>query len=324
MAGRQRANIRTSRTSSPLLNGEFFLCSSVNIVALTAVALGVNFIYIGGARADQAYVELKNPNSLNDLGVVSVPDLTGPLLFNAFPNCAAMPADSAASNSVAATSAAATSGAASGAQKNSADGQAILKGGVSSDVHHKVARPANAGPEHRRLDNGTSLISKDYDVVVDTLICPVHISANAVVLILATDKTLIVYNLHDDHKNAVVIDYPTGPINLIPGNSAFIANHSIKSFEDVNPAPVVYYRHLTKKPLDENRQIFQAEFNILSLVKGLPPVNALINSEDAEARHRMDSMLKTTAIMMQLTNSSDPYALYMTPAVRALAVKSTK
>ncbi|MBU6451817.1 MAG: hypothetical protein KGS72_08575 [Cyanobacteria bacterium REEB67] len=278
-----------------------------SILVVACSALICEILNTNGALADvPAYVELKDSAALSDAGVVCAPDVTGVPLFPAFPNCAAMPSNSASGNS------------------GAGDGQALLKGGVSSDVHHKSAHASNAGPEHRRLDNGTELISKDYDVVVDTLICPVHISANAVVLILATDKNLVVYNLHDDHKNAVVLEYPSGPIDLIPGQAAVIANQSVKSFEDVNPAPVVYYRHLTQKPLDEHRQLFQAEFNILSLVKGLPPINALINSEDAEARHRMDSMLKTTAIMMQLTNTSDPYALYMTPAVRALAIKSTK
>jgi hypothetical protein len=190
----------------------------------------------------------------------------------------------------------------------------IVKDGVKAPLTGSVS---NAG--HITLDRGPLLLSPEQDTVVETPFGNVNVSANSMALIIASANGLSVYNLHDAHKNAVVVSNGSNTVSLIPGRSAVFASTSVKSFEEANQVPFVPYRRVTGKEL-ENGKIYQAEFDLTTMVRGLPALKKLVGSTDAKQRASAGNVLKTAAILMQLSASGEPYALYLTPSLTACAL----
>jgi mucin-19 len=176
----------------------------------------------------------------------------------------------------------------------------------------------------RTMERGSLLLSPVQNETVDTPYGSVTVAANSVALIISSDNGLAVYNLHDTHKGAVAIHTATSNITLAPGRSAVITA-SAKSFEAVNPAPFIGYRRVSGHDASgQAAKIYQADFEILSALRGLPGVKDMMKAEDAKSRAAMSSMLKTAAILNQLSGSgsSEPYALYLTPELTAYAASA--
>ena len=184
-----------------------------------------------------------------------------------------------------------------------------LQGGVS-----------NAG--HTTLNQGALLLSPGQNTVIDTAFGSVNVAANSMVLVIASENGLSVYNLHDAHKNAVVINGEHGAVALTPGRSAVITSASVRSFEEANQAPFVPYRRLVSKEFGGNAKLYQADFDLVSMVRGLPAFKKM--SGDAKQRAAVDSVLKTAAIMAQTSGGSEPYALYLTPSLTACAISADR
>ncbi len=189
-------------------------------------------------------------------------------------------------------------------------GEAPLKAGISN-THHV------------RIQCESRLFSSKDNTVVDTPFGTVNIIAGSVVLLVCSDNSLAVYNLHDMHKNAVVIHFEKETIAPMPWCMGEVAKSSLRNFEEANQAPFVKYRHVKSHDVNEKFKIYQAEFDMTSMVSGLPPLRKLMISESEENRKTMASMLKTTVIMAQVSQSSEPYVYYWTPKVRA-AVSAVK
>jgi len=192
-----------------------------------------------------------------------------------------------------------------------------LSGGISeSEVSNNA---------QRTLDRGALLLAPDHDTVVATPYGAVNVAAQSVALLISSDKGLAVYNLHDGHKNAVVISgNGKAPIALLPGCSMVLTGSSAGSFEEVNPAKFVGYRRMVSRAAEGNAKVYQAEFEIMSLIRGLPALKDLMRSDSAKTRKTIDSMLKTAAILMQLSPGREPYALYLTPEVTAYAASAQR
>ncbi|MBU6455352.1 MAG: hypothetical protein KGS72_26510, partial [Cyanobacteria bacterium REEB67] len=190
----------------------------------------------------------------------------------------------------------------------------IVKDGVKAPLTGSVS---NAG--HMTLERGPLLLSPEHDTVVETPFGNVSVSANSMALIIASANGLSVYNLHDAHKNAVVMSNGSTTVSLIPGRSAALVSTSIKSFEEANQVPFVPYRRVTGKDL-ANGKIYQAEFDLTTMVRGLPALKKLVASSDAKQRTSAGNVLKTAAILMQISAGGEPYALYLTPSLTACAL----
>lgn len=127
------------------------------------------------------------------------------------------------------------------------------------------------------------------------------------------------YDLHDSHKNAVVINDGKGNnVVLAPGRSAALAKLAVNSFEEVNPAQFVCYRHLTSRVLSCESKIYEAEFDIMSMVRGLPPLGKLVASDSAQTRKAMmwrprwrhTRCLRSARVMNQILSKRSPLVAF--------------
>ncbi len=139
-------------------------------------------------------------------------------------------------------------------------------------------------------------------------------------LIVSSANCVAIYNLHDQHKNAVSIKHGDKLITVPPGRSIVLANASLNSFERANPAPFVAYRRLSSNDLGALTKMYLADFDMASMMHGLPGLKDLLASNIPSQRKIANNMLKTAAILMQITPTAEPYARYLTPSLTASAL----
>lgn len=207
---------------------------------------------------------------------------------------------------------------------------ALLTGAVSDSVQAvQVVSLSKAASDttrvsdtsnHRTLDRGPLLLSPTENTVVDTAYGTVSVDMGSVVLIVATDNELAVYNLYDRRKNAVVMNYGSGYISISPARAVVLARSSIKSFSEANPAPFVAYRHLSSAEASREMTLHQAEFDFSSMVGGLPALKQLIAESTGSTKKTMERMLKTAAIVALLAQGGESYSYYVPDRLLSAAV----
>ncbi len=186
-----------------------------------------------------------------------------------------------------------------------------LTGEVSNTVHSKT------------LNHGPLLLLPEQNTVVDTPFGSVSVAAGSVALIVSSGTGIAVYNLHDAHSNAVVLSSGGDTVTVSPGRTALLAGPTSGTFEQVNPAPIVGYRRVTSKELDGRGRLYQAEFEIMSMVQGQPAIRQLMHSDNAKTRKTMDHLIKTAVILWQLSQSGEQYKMYVPAKVAALRLSSS-
>jgi hypothetical protein len=172
--------------------------------------------------------------------------------------------------------------------------------------------------ERRSLNRGPLLVSPVKDMVVDTPHGSVSVAAKSLSLLIVNENGVAIYNLHDHHKHAVKIHRSGHAIAIAPGTSAMIYGSNSGAFEEVNPAEFIRYRGLQTSML-KDAKLYRAEFDVVSLLGALPAFKEMMQSESEETRKDMKNVLKTAAILMQLSASGQPFKFYAKPQVTAMS-----
>ncbi len=173
-----------------------------------------------------------------------------------------------------------------------------LSGGVSNAVR-------------RSIQKGALLMAPDANTIIDTPYGSVAVKAGSVALLIAFDRGLAVYDLHDNRKGDVSLTSGSHSMALLPGRTAVLTNTAIKEFGDVNPIKFVGYRQMVTRDVSAQTRLFHGEFEILSMVRGLKPLGNLVTSDNAKARKTLDNMLKTAAILLELNHGGEQYKYHM-------------
>lgn len=188
-----------------------------------------------------------------------------------------------------------------------------------SDSQSRTLSGQVSNGQSRKLDRGPLLVAPENDIVVETPFGKVNVAAKTLALLIASENSVAVYNLHDIRKSALTVTTTSGhTFNVTPGTSAVLVNSHDKEFEDVNPARFVRYRQPVSKLLSNTHKLYRAEFEIISLLNGLPAVKDMMTSENKETRKTMLNVLKTAAILMQLSGNSEPFKFLCKPDVTAM------
>ncbi|MBS1999001.1 MAG: hypothetical protein JSS86_21895, partial [Cyanobacteria bacterium SZAS LIN-2] len=163
------------------------------------------------------------------------------------------------------------------------------------------------------LDNGATLLAPDENSVIETPYGTIKVEGGAVALVIAFDKGLAVFDLHDGHKGAVTVSIDDEQETLMPGK-AFVAPREPKnSFEKVNPTAFVAFRKLHTRPIGKARKGYQAEFEIMSLMRGLTALRGMMDSQAPGTQKMINNMLKTAAILNQLNQSGEAFRYFVAP-----------
>jgi hypothetical protein len=178
--------------------------------------------------------------------------------------------------------------------RSQGDGTTLL-GGVRREV---------GGGKTVTLRRGSVLFAPTRDTVVNTPYGDVQISANAVVLVMAFGKGLAVYDIDDRRQNAVTVTAASKQFALTPGTHMLITSDSSRGFEYVNPAQLIAYRGIHEQTVANGLKVYSGQFSMPHALHTVLPLKSVITSQDPGARKVADHMLKTAAILMQLSGNT--------------------
>jgi hypothetical protein len=168
------------------------------------------------------------------------------------------------------------------------------------------------------LNSGNALVHPSTNTTVQTPFGNIFIAAGSVVLIMTGSKSISIFNLHDEHQDAVTINVGEHKLSLAPGKQSTIAPQSVDSFNMINPAESFGYRSLTKAKLDGALQVFTSEFSLPVTLLTVKPLRQLMLSSNQSARRLASRILKTTAIVQHMHSGVAGYELMPHPYATAM------
>jgi hypothetical protein len=157
------------------------------------------------------------------------------------------------------------------------------------------------------VERGVKLLAPKKQTTLKTDFGSVHVAAGSVVMVMAFDGGLAVYNLHDTKSGAVVVTVGDNTLTLTPGQNALLTDKDIRCFEEINPAQSVAYRAMVAKEWGKGVKGFRSEFSIVSMLQGVGALRQLVREQDSDTRRAVDSIIKTSAILAQLGGSQYEY-----------------
>jgi len=128
-----------------------------------------------------------------------------------------------------------------------------------------------------------------------------------IVLLIASKHGIAVYNLDDQHRDAVRVHAGGRTLTLSPSNQAVITSKQNTAFEQVNPLETMAYRRVTDFEIGANLRAFNSEFSMLSAISTIKPLKSIVSSKHPEARRISAHLLKTAAAMVQLKAGLESY-----------------
>jgi hypothetical protein len=180
----------------------------------------------------------------------------------------------------------------------------------------------STGFDQQSLDKGAVFFAAQNKTLFETPFGLVRLAKDSVALIVVSADGLSVYDLHDIHRDSVVIE-PNGAaiISLNPGCCVSYSRNARERFEQINPAEMVAYRNVAYRQMPgaqagQSSSLFRCEFEIMSMVRSLLPLKNMLVSSDGATRKTACRVIKTAAILAQ-TNSTTPYQIMTAPEMAA-------
>jgi len=168
------------------------------------------------------------------------------------------------------------------------------------------------------MDSGSVLFVPKTDTTVVTPKGSIKIAADSVAMVVVDQNHLSVYDVNDQHKRSVVIEAGGRSIPLSPGKHAVITHSGVQQFSEINPVEAVMHRGLAHHDLGNGHKAFTSEFSVPSAIQAIKPLAAIVQSQHREARKVRAGVLKTTAVIMQMTSNGPAYELHTKPRTVAL------
>jgi hypothetical protein len=176
---------------------------------------------------------------------------------------------------------------------------------------HRVHAPVDKTTERRRLESGVLILGAEHPTSIDSPFGNVHVAAKSLVVLVATEKCLSVYNFHDDAKNSVVVTANGKEIDVFPGRHVTVSDAKMASFEQVNPGLFIPHRGMRSYEAGSFK-IYASEFHIPAAIQGITQLKAMLTSPDHDKQKLAGKVFKTVAVLQVLSGSHDNFEL-MTP-----------
>jgi fibronectin-binding autotransporter adhesin len=304
------------------------LGQNVTIVADPPIAAGTvapDFGHLQYATAPSATLANESPTT-GALSANTASATPAVLLGTAVPTATLPVANLPVSNPAALSSfvpAASTAAAQAVLDNSSVDRTTALGSGNSlSTPKSNLLTGGVSNLSRRALEKGAMLLAPDQNTVVQTPHGLVSVSAGAVALLVSFEHGLAVYDLHDSHKESVMLLSGNQKISLSPGKNIVLTGNT-REFEDVNPVKFVGYRGLSSRAISNDTKVYCSEFELLSMVQGLRPISSLVSSDNPKTRKTMGNLLKTAAILLELGQGGEQFKYYVPKELMAYAASKS-
>ena len=185
----------------------------------------------------------------------------------------------------------------------------------------KQERGLPLATNNHSLTHGSAIIvaSQELTVVLGK-IKPVTLllKRGAIVLAIANSGIVSVYNLHDNHKDSVIVKSGDRKIILNPGRHlTVLAANYLTDFANVNQVNNIGYRDFNTN-ISNGLVTYVSDFSIPSAINAIKPLRAMFKSKDCQIRNLANQLLKTSCIVTQSSCGKDIYNQAVKPKLTAL------
>lgn len=156
------------------------------------------------------------------------------------------------------------------------------------------------------------------DTTVETKHGTVTLAAGSITVIMQSETSLAVYDLHDEGKNDVVVHTGGQRICLSPGRHVTVTSHTPEDFASVNAIELVQHRSLNQSKLNNGWNTYTSEFSIPSACYAVKPLKRLMTSSDRDSKKVASRIVKTTAVLMTLRPDRGDFIQHFKPAISAM------
>ncbi len=200
----------------------------------------------------------------------------------------------------------------------SGDADEFLVGHIDKGIKTKGSENEERAVTRTSLKCGNIFCAPETSsAVIDTAFGVVTIAPNSIVLAIANDDGLAIYNLDDNHRGAVMLDHECRKFVVAPGSHLFVT-HKDAEFANVNVSERILYSGIQKSKLSNGHHAFNGQFFIPSAIEAVRPLLELVTSKDSHSRAKAGRLLKTTAILLQLNGGMSSYQPHIRPRATAL------
>jgi hypothetical protein len=151
------------------------------------------------------------------------------------------------------------------------------------------------------LVSGNILIMPEADTKVQTHAGIIDIPKGAIALVVDTDESVTVYDLHDSQARSIKVTVNNKDFVLSPGKELLLTNDKTASFESLDPDGSIGHRNIQSKNIDENTKSYICDFSITSSLMNNPNMHSLLISSDKSERKAASKLIKNAVILADLT-----------------------
>jgi hypothetical protein len=158
------------------------------------------------------------------------------------------------------------------------------------------------------LERGNLVFAPPTDITVATREGRVYVPGGAIVFIVDTGKDVAIYDLHQTKLDAVKIVSAKKLIKLNPGRLLVLTRQQTRDFDRVSgEVRSIGYRHAREEDINEEIKAFAMDFSIPSALTVVAPLQQMLKEQSGVARIAMTNILKSSALLMELTASAGPF-----------------
>lgn len=163
------------------------------------------------------------------------------------------------------------------------------------------AAPVLAQEELRQLTVGNTVVhAKAKNLTLPTNFGVIHVNLGGQAFVMSTPDALSIYGLQDPNDGKLEIISDKKRIPFATGQQ-LLFTRSTGSFDKINPAKVIPYRHLTEHTLEDGTRVFSAEFSMLALIKAVKPLRSKLSAKTPAEWTEIKPVMKSGLILGEST-----------------------
>jgi hypothetical protein len=175
----------------------------------------------------------------------------------------------------------------------------------------------NAVSEQHSIKSGSALIAASKDLNVSTPDAKISIARDSVVLVVVGAHGTSVYDLHDSKREGVQVGFGSQSVSLTPGRHTTVCSRRSGSYSEINPVESILHRDVNELATANGVGAFTSEFAIHSAVQTVGSLQSIFASSHPQCSKLSSRMMKTSAILLHLSGSQEPFQQYLHPRMAA-------
>ncbi len=191
----------------------------------------------------------------------------------------------------------------------------VQSASISAEVYSDLDLGIESIHEKQNLsiEEGKFLLAPSKDLELKIPQGTISIKAGAVVLLSSNSEMISIFDLHDTAAGSVKINSAFGSYHLAPGMHLTLAPQFMGEFAELNKLEAISHRNLSSQNLGNGWKLHSSEFSVLSTISAVKPLRTMLTTERPQARKLLNSILKTTAVTLNMNKGKGPYQQYSRP-----------